>query len=69
MTSEISNEIQARFVKVFIMSLSFFSGIKKKKKNWNYFFLSHEYTINYLSEVTSDAYNCVLFAFKIWNFT
>lgn len=41
-TSEISNEIQARFVKVFIMSLSLFSGIKK---NWKYFFLSHEYTI------------------------
>ena len=36
-TSEISNEIQARFVKVFIMSLSFFSGMKKKKKKLELF--------------------------------
>lgn len=43
-TSEISNEIQARFVKAFIMTLSFLV-LLKKKKNWDYFFLSHEYTI------------------------
>lgn len=61
MTSEISNEIQARFVKVFIMSLSFFSNIKKKKNGIVSFFLTRM-PFNYLliSEVTNDAYNCVL---------
>ena len=44
-TSEISNEIQARFLKAFIMTLSFLVILKKKKKSWDYFFLSHEYTI------------------------